>query len=177
MSDITPEQRARALELYRLWYEVRDGVASSIEHPEVLTDSGVRAWLAVEAHVLATHKCPTVPVWRPVSRDEIKPGWEIRSRYHNGTEANWGVAHHQDEDGDWCTDKGRLLTNADAGWTHETTAPEPEPWPDELVDAIAGVMGTTTGGTTWEDDARAVLNYLAKKGLLDRAAITGGEQS
>ena len=42
-----------------------------------LTDNGVRQWLVVRDHVLAAHECPTVPVWRPTTAEEIQPGWEI----------------------------------------------------------------------------------------------------
>ena len=210
MTDLTPEDRARALELHRLYREL-------------LSSGPVRTWVAMEKHIRASHTCPDPesdsrvkawghiaqhpffadcyqtegtlieamlakldaahnhtcgPVWRPVTREEIQPGWEVRARRRNGSEAGWGVAHHRDDEGDWLTGAGDMLTWAAAGWTYETTAPlpEPEPWPDELVDALADTIGTTTG-TTWEDDARAVLDLLAAKFPGVRAAIAGGEQS
>ena len=211
MTDLTPEQRARALELYRLHHELRHGEASYVDTPEDLLEDNVRAWLSMEAHVLASHACPDAdadervkawnaiaqhpfladcyqtegtlldamlakldaahshtcaPVWRPTTADEIQPGWEVRSRHRSGSESSWGVAHRRDGQGDWRTEAGRMLTFIAAVWTYETTAPapEPEPWPDELVEALADTMATTPGGATWQDDARAVL------GLLDRLA-------
>ena len=139
-----------------------------------LSDSSVRQWLAVRDHVLAAHECPTVPVWRPTTRDEIQPGWEVRSRHSDGREARWGVAHDRDSDGDWCTEADALLTFDRAGWTYETTAPlpEPEPWPDELVGVVGDALaGTEDPGPHWDDDARRVLDALAARGYLDRAAI------
>ena len=161
-------------------------------------DARVKAWNALAQHPLfadcyqtegtlvdamlakldaaQNHTCE--PVWRPTTADEIQAGWEVRSR-GNGIEATWGVAHHRDGLGDWYTEAGRLLTYTAAGWTYETTAPapEPKPWPDELVEALADTMATTPGGTTWEDDARAVLDLLAAKFPGVRDAIAGGEQS
>ena len=89
--------------------------------------SGVRQWLAIRDHVLAAHKCPATPVWRPVTRDEIQEGWEVRSRRPDGSEAVWGTAHHQDDDGGWRTEAGRRLTHDTScrSWTYETTAPLP----------------------------------------------------
>ena len=60
-----------------------------------MSDSNVRRWLTIRDHVLAAHECPTVPVWRPTTADEIQVGWEVRSRDPYGAEATWGVAHHQ----------------------------------------------------------------------------------
>ena len=222
MTDLTPEQRARALELYRLYHYVRSGHESEVTGVSDMLPKTVRAWLAMEAHVLASHTCPDpdadarvkawntiaqhpffadcfqtegtlvdamlakldaahshtcAPVWRPTTADEIQPGWEVRARSYGGSEATWGVAHHRDDCGDWRTEAGQSLTCIAAGWKCETTAPEPKPWPDELVEALAEAMGTTTGGTTWQDDARAVLNLLAAKFPGVRAAIAGGEQS
>ena len=141
-----------------------------------LGDIGVRRWLAVRDHVLAAHECPTVPVWRPVTREEIQVGWEIRARHESGHEATWGTAHHRDSNGEWRTGSNVLLTHASAGWTYETTAPLPEPWDEALVgvvsDALAGAEGPAHH---WDDDSRRVLDALAARGYLDRAAITGGE--
>ena len=91
-----------------------------------LSNSGVLRWLAIRDHVLAAHECPTVPVWRPTTRDEIQAGWEVRSRYFNGLEATWGVAHRRGGEGDWVTEGARQLTWDAQGWTYETTAPLPE---------------------------------------------------
>ena len=145
-----------------------------------LSDSGVRRWLAVRDHVLAAHECPTVPVWRPTTRDEIQAGWEVRSRRRNGSESVWGVAHHRDDDRDWRTEAGSQLTYAAVGWTCETTAPlpEPEPWDEALVRAAVAVMADAEAESDdREDEARAVLDLLADRGLIDRAAIVGGGQS
>ena len=68
--DLTDEQRARALELYRKYVQVRNGSPSSVDGRERLSNLSVRAWLAVEAHVLASHTCRHV--WRPTTRDEIQ---------------------------------------------------------------------------------------------------------
>ena len=147
-----------------------------------LGDDDARRWLAVRDHVLAAHECPTVPVWRPTTADEIQVGGEVRSRRGDGSEATWGVAHHRDDDGVWRTEAGARLTH-DAScwaWTYETTEPEPEPepWDEALVgvvsDALAGPEGP---GHHWDEDARRVLDALAARGYLERAAITGGEQS
>ena len=86
------------------------------------------------------HTCPTVPVWRPTTADEIQAGWEVRSRRPDGSEAGWGIAHHRDEDGDWRTEADTILTFATLRWASETTAPAPEPEPvdDDLLEALMG---------------------------------------
>ena len=222
MTDLTPEDRARAM---------LSAYVSERSLPPMSTfldAESVRAWLAVEAHVLdhvASHTCPDVesdarvqawntiavhplfsdcyqtegtlvdamlakldaahthtcePVWRPTTRDEIQAGWEVRARRRDGSEAGWGVAHHQDDDGDWRTEAKTILTFTDLGWTYETTAPEPEPepWDEALVGVVSGALAGTEGPAHhWDDDARRVLDALAARGYLDRAAITGGEQS
>ena len=184
----------------RRWLAFRDHVLASHACPDVESDSRVQAWNTIAQHpffsdcyqtegtlvdamvakldAAHTHACE--PVWRPTTRDEIQKGWEVRSRRHNGSEeawGAWGVAHRQDEDGDWRTRAGCLLTFADAGWTVETTAPlpEPEPWPEGLVMVLAEVISSEP--STVDDEARAVLDALAARGYLDRAAITGGEQA
>ena len=145
---------------------------------DCLSDDTVCLWLAFRDHVLAAHTCPTVPVWRPVTFEEIQPGWEVRSRRRNGSEAWWGVAHHRDDDGDWRTKAGSLLTYTALEWTYETTAPELEPWDEALVGVVSDALaGTEDPGPHWDDDARRVLDALAAHGYLDRAAITGGERS
>ena len=134
-----------------------------------LIDVDVRRWLAVRDHVLATHECQ--PVWRPTTRDEIQPGWEVRSRRSDGSEAAWGVAHHRDDSGDWCTETGIMLTYDAAGRTYETTAPlpEPEPWDEALVGVVSDALaGAEDPGHHWDDDARRVLDALAARGYLDR---------
>ena len=144
-----------------------------------LSDSAARRWLAVRDHVLDAHECPTVPVWRPVTRDEIQAGWEVRAYRPNGIEATWGVAHHQDDEGDWRTKANAALTYANLGWSCETTAPLPEsePWDEELVGVVSDALaGTEDPGPHWDDDSRRVLDALAARGYLDRAAITGGER-
>ena len=146
--------------------------------PIALSDDDVRRWLAFRDHVLATHECPTVPVWRPTTADEIQAGWEVRARYSGGCEARWGVAHHRDDEGDWRTEAGVVLTYNNIGWTNETTAPLPEPWDEALVGVVSDALaGTEDPGPHWDDDARRVLDALAARGYLDRAAITGGERS
>ena len=103
-------------------------------------------------------------------------GHEVRAR-SNGADrwGAWGVAYRRNSYGNWVTKGGAVLTG---GWTYETTAPlpEPEPWDEALVgvvsDALAGAEGPAHH---WADDARRVLDALAARGYLDRAAITGGE--
>ena len=139
--------------------------------PVALGDVDVRRWLAVRDHVLAAHECPTVPEWRPVTRDEIQAGWEVRARRINGSEATWGVAHHKDGDGDWRTEVGVPLTSINLRWTYETTAPtpEPEPWDEALVGVVSDALaGTEDPGPHWDDDARRVLDALAARGYLER---------
>lgn len=176
-NDLTDEQRARALELYNTWAEYH-----GLGRLYSMTEEDAHAWLAVEAHVLASHTRPDAesdprvqawltvakhpffadcysvddtllnavlakldaahahtcePVWRPVSLAEIQPGWEVRSRGRNGSGVAWGNAHHQVDDGDWCTEAGFLVTYGAGGWTYETTAPEPEP--DPRVGLLEGV--------------------------------------
>ena len=73
-----------------------------------------------------------------------------------------------------------LLTSDSMRWTHETTAPapEPEPWDEELVGVVGDALaGPEDPGPHWDDDARRVLDALAARGYLVRAAITKGEQS
>ena len=172
MTTISDQDRAEAQAMYEAFHGRGTLYA--------LNDISVRRWLAAHDHVLAAHECPTVPVWRPTTRDEIEPGWEIRSRRRDGFEMNWGTAHHQDEGGDWRTEAGALLTSDSMRWTHETTAPapEPEPWDEGLVGVVGDALaGTEDPGHHWDDDARRVLDALAARGLIDRAVITKGEQS
>ena len=134
-------------------------VLASHTRPVAESDPRVQAWLTVAKHPFfadcysvddtllnavlakldAAHAHTCEPVWSPVSFDEIQSGWMIRSRSDNGFETNWGVAHHQDGDGDWFTEAGVLLTCDRARWTYETTAPEPEPEPDPRVGLLEGV--------------------------------------
>ena len=108
----------------------------------------------------ASHTCPTVPVWRPTTFDEIREGWEVRSRGHNGFEMHWGTAHHRDSEGDWRTEAGAALTYHNLGWTYETTAPQTEPWPDELVAALGAVASPAA--------VLDLLDLLADRGLIER---------
>ena len=165
MTTISDRARAEALAMFEAFH----GGA-----PIALSDGSVRRWLAVRDHVLATHECK--PVWRPTTADEIQAGWEVRSRGRSGIEMNWGIAHHRDSDGDWRTEAEALLTYAATGWTYETTAPLPEPWDEALVGVVSDALAGTEGPAHhWNDDARRVLDALAARGYLDRAAITGGE--
>ena len=134
-NDMTPEQRARALDLHRLYHRTLTGVESAVTDAGKQLPSEAKAWLEVEESILQSHTCE--PVWRPVSLAEIQPGWEVRSRARNGSGVAWGNAHHQDHTGDWCTEAGFLLTFGARGWTYETTAPEPEP--DPRVGLLEGV--------------------------------------
>lgn len=131
MTTISDQDRAEA----QAMLEAHNGCGTL----PAMSDSNVRRWLTVRDHVLAAHECPTVPVWRPTTADEIQVGWEVRSRYESGHEAKWGVAHHRDLDGEWRTGSNVLLTQAHAGWTYETTAPLPEPEPDLRVGLLEGV--------------------------------------
>lgn len=143
----------------RSWLALEEHVLASHTRPDAESDPRVQAWLtvakrpffadcysvddtllnAVLAKLDAAHAHTCEPAWRPVSFAEIQPGWMIRSRRRAGSEASWGNAHHQDEDGDWFTEAGALLTCDRARWTYETTAPEPEPKPDPRVGLLEGV--------------------------------------
>lgn len=160
--NLTPEQRARALELVNAYL-----TAGGRDLRTYLFDSEVRDMLAVEAHVLASHTC--TPTWRPTTADEIQPGWEVRAR----DVARWGVAYER-IGGDWYTDTGWCI--ADSSWTMETTAPlpEPEPWPDEAVDVVLDELPDSNDPLGM---AHALLDALAARYPGVRAAITGGEQA
>ena len=139
MSDLTPEQydrdRAEAQAISEVYHGC-DTIAAR-------GDDSARRWLAVRDYVLSAHECPTVPVWRPVTFNEIRAGWEIRSRYMGGHEATWGIARHRDLDGDWRTESNVLLTNDAAGWTYETTAPAPKP--DPRIEVLAKELHKESG--------------------------------
>ena len=163
MTTISDKDRAEVQAMLDAAFGLGDAIA--------LPDDDVRRWLAVRDHVLAAHECPTVPVWRPTTADEIQVGWEVRSRHSNAFEATWGVAHHRDDEGDWRTKAGAALTYASRGWTYETTVPEPEPepWDEELVRAAVAVMADAEAESDdREDEARAVLDLLADRGLIER---------
>ena len=79
-----------------------------------------------------------------------------------------------------------MLTWDDMSWTYETTAPEPEPWPDDARELVAVCGADASDVTTWVDDADrehylkfadALLDELAARYPGVRAAITGGEQA
>lgn len=122
--------------------------------PQPEPDSRIQAWMAISKHpffadcynqmdgtllgavldkldttqhLIQSHTCEQA--WRPTTAEEIQPGWEVRSRRGNGSEAVWGTVHHQDIDGDWRTEGDILLTYEAAGWTYETTAPLSAPDP------------------------------------------------
>ena len=182
----------------RRWLAVRDHVLASYTPDSASGQARVLAWDDIAKHpffadcyptdgtlveaMLAkldaahTHECE--PVWRPVAAAEVQAGWEVRSRGRSGIEMNWGIAHHRDLDGDWRTEAGAVLTAFTLSWTYETTAPLPEPWDEALVGVVSDALaGTEDPGPHWVDDARRVLDALAARGYLDRAAITGGERS
>ena len=189
LNAISPDQLGN---LANTWLAVEAHILASHTCPDVESDPRIRAWLAITVHpfftacystdgtlaeaILAklaaahTHVCE--PVWRPASFEEIQAGWEVRSRRRNGSEAGWGVAHHRDGDGDWFTETGSMLTYDFLSWAYETTAPapEPEPWPDEVVESLVKTLSVG-------QDAIAVLDALAARYPGVRAAITGGEQS
>ena len=133
--DLTDEQRARALDLHRLYHRTLAGVESAVTDAGKQLPSEAKAWLEVEEFILQRHTCE--PVWRPVPFAEIQSGWVIRSRSDDGFEMKWGVTNDQDEGGDWFTEAGSRLTCQRFGWTYETTAPEPEP--DPRVGLFEGV--------------------------------------
>ena len=165
MTTISDKDRAEA----QAMYEALAGCTPLA----ALSDNGVRGWLAVRDHVLAAHECPTVPVWRPTTADEIQPGWEVRARYSDGMGAKWGTAHHQGDDGDWRSEEGARLTYDACGWTwtYETTAPlpEPEPWDDDTLDEWEDALRSTIDlDAGWTTSTRAVLNLLAERGLIER---------
>ena len=183
----------------RTWAAMEEYILSNHTCPDPGADERVQAWRLLAWHpffddcyqaegslisaMLAklddihAHTC--APTWRSTTADEIQPGWEIRSRYRSGVEAAWGVAHRKGCDGDWNTEKGRVLTNAAAGWTCETTAPAPapEPWPDEAVDCLEDALIQRDVKAARPSDARALLDALAAKFPGVRDAIKEGEQS
>ena len=140
----------------RAWLAVEKYILDSFTGLDTQSDSRIHAWMSVAKHpifadcydetegtlldaVLAklndvhAHPCER---WRPVTREEIQQGWMIRSRANRGFETSWGVAHHQDNRGDWRTEEETPLTDAYRGWTYETTAPLPEPKPDPLIQVV-----------------------------------------
>ena len=130
MTTISDKDRADAQALFE---EVED--CGSLAP---LSDGGVRRWLAIRDHVLAAHECPTVPVWRPVIDGEDLTGHEVRARSNDADWwAAWGVAFRRNLYGNWVTKGGAVLTG---GWSvTETTAPKPEPEPDQRVGLLEGV--------------------------------------
>lgn len=121
-----------------------------------LSVKGVSRWLAVRDCALASHTCQ--PEWRPTTAAEIQPGWEIRSRYSDGSEATWGTAHYRDNNGDWCTDAETLLTWDETGWTYETTSPLPAPAPDPRIQVVVEWFY----GPAAAEDRDAALDLLAR---------------
>lgn len=151
MNTISDNERAEAQAMSEVFLG-RDALGA-------LSDNGVRRWLVVRDHVLAAHECPTVPVWRPTSADEIQEGWEVRSRRPDGSEAGWGIAHHRDEDGDWRTEADTILTFATLRWASETTAPAPEPEP--RVEALAQALHDEHCQKAWPCESNA--DYYRKR--------------
>ena len=162
MTTISDKDRAEA----QAMFEALHGYAPVAS----LSDDSVRRWLAVRDHVLAAHECPTVPVWRPVIDGEDLTGYEVRARVE-GSDIweRWGVAHCRNMDGGWVSERGWRL---DGWWpVVETTAPlpEPEPWDEGLVRAAVAVMADAEAESDdREDEARAVLDLLADRGLIER---------
>lgn len=131
------------------------------------------AFEAGRAEALADHVCPSVPVWRATTADEIRKGWEVRARYAgDGEPIAWGVACERTPGGVWVDSEGFPLTSG--RWTIETTAPlpEPEPWPDELVGGVAMCIDRDEAAW-WTGEAVAILDHLAAEGLIERP---GGER-
>ena len=151
MTTISDKDRAEA----QAMFEALHGLGETLG---ALSDNGVRRWLAVRDHVLAVHECPSLPVWRPTTRDEIQLGWEVRSRYSGGMEATWGVAHRRGAGGDWLTEWDRLLTWDDMGWTCETTAPLSAP--DPRIAVVMEWYGSTTADHDGIADLLARLDNL-----------------
>ena len=174
-SELTLEQRTRALELYRAYIAQLYGTRSNITGPDFLSEASARAWLAVEEYILANHTC--APTWRPTTFEEIQAGWEVRARLRDGVGATWGVAHRQDGQGDWYTEAGRLLTFVAADWAYETTAPapEPEPWPAGAVDCLEDALIQRDVKDARPSDARALLDALAARYPGIRDAIKEGD--
>ena len=124
------------------WHDMDGSIESHLESPCTDPWSPTNRSGCVDTHESAvTDASKQLPseaeAWRPVTFAEIQPGWEVRSRSRKGSEVTWGVAHHQDRDGDWRTEAGALLTYGASGWTYETTAPESEP--DPRVGLLEGV--------------------------------------
>ena len=60
-----------------------------------------------------------VQVIENATRDDVRPGdhivWEHTETLHGVTRTvrREGIAHHRDQEGDWCTEEGRWLTNGE----------------------------------------------------------------
>ena len=105
----------------RRWLAVRDHVLASYTPDSASGQARVLAWDDIAKHPFfadcyptdgtlveamlakldATHAHTCKPVWRPTTADEIQAGWEVRAQRDDGMAATWGVAHHQDSEGDW----------------------------------------------------------------------------
>lgn len=155
MSDLTPEQSARALELRNIWANIIPEAGEA----RILDPTHSRAWLAVEKHVLESYK----QEWRLVTRDEIQEGWEVRTCDPYGTESTWGIAHHQDNRGDWFTEACARLTYNAFGrpWIYETTAPAPAPEPEPRVEALAQALHDEHCQKAWPCESNA--DYYRKR--------------
>ena len=169
----------------KAWLELEQFILDPISMRGSVTDSILQAWHTMAKHPFfadcysaedtllgamiakldATHYHVCQP-WRPTTAREIHPGWMIRSHDEEGVEATWGIAHHQDPDGDWRTQSGAMLTHTAAGWTYETTAPVPKP--DRRIKIVRDWANEPPGPSRHED----FVDLLAR---LD--AFEEGEQS
>ena len=143
MNDLTPEQRARALELYRLYHYLRSGHESEVTGVSGMLPKTVRAWLAVEAHVLASHECPDV---------------ESNSRVQA-----WNIIAQHPFFSDCYQTEGTLV---DAMVAKLDAAPLPEPEPDPRV-AVVLEWADDQGDDINAESLLARLDALAARGYLE----------
>lgn len=74
----------------------------------------------------------SVQVIEDATLDAVRPGdqiaWERAETFHGVTRTvrHEGIAHHRDQEGDWCTKEGRWITNGeDEGTTLTIRRPIP----------------------------------------------------
>ena len=147
----------------------------------VLSDDVVPWWLAVRDHVLAAHTCPDAEgddypepacLIHDTSGEDVR-GWEMAECACADVESDpriraWlAIAAHPFFAACYQTE-GTLVDAMVAKLDAHT--PEPEPWPDEVVESLVKTLSVG-------QDPIAVLDALAALRPGVRAAITGGEQS
>ena len=91
---------------------------------------------------MTTHTDPNVETIKDASLDDVRASdhivWEHTETFHGvaRTVRHEGIAHHRDQEGDWCTEEGRWITNGegeDIILTIRRTIPEPPAEYDGVV--------------------------------------------